>query len=69
MKHLGSRNPNDSYRNKKITRSKEEAIAGIRDIKSQITSLEDFTRLAGEYSECGSAAKGGDLGVFGRGQM
>ena len=31
--------------------------------------MEDFTRLAQEKSECSSAAKGGDLGPFGPGQM
>lgn len=31
--------------------------------------MEDFTKIAAEYSECGSAANGGDLGNFGRGQM
>ena len=30
LKHVGSRNPNDSYRKKPVTRSKEEAIAGIQ---------------------------------------
>ena len=56
-------------RNKTITRSKQEAINNIEQIKEQISSQEDFFRLAGEYSECGSAANGGDLGEFGRGQM
>jgi peptidyl-prolyl cis-trans isomerase NIMA-interacting 1 len=69
LKHTGSRNPVDSYRNKPVTRSKEEAIAGIQAIKAQIKSIEDFTRIAQQVSECRSAAKGGDLGVFGRGQM
>ena len=30
LKHTESRNPHDSYRNKPVTRSKAEAIAGIR---------------------------------------
>jgi len=69
QKHTGSRNPHDSYRNKPITRSKEEATENIIKIKSQIQSMEDWDRLALEYSECGSAAKAGDLGFFGRGAM
>ena len=28
-----------------------------------------FAELASKESDCGSARKGGDLGVFGRGQM
>jgi hypothetical protein len=32
QKHLGSRNPNDSYRKKPVTRTKEEAIANIHQI-------------------------------------
>lgn len=31
--------------------------------------MEDWDRLAQEYSECTSAAKGGDLGFFGPGMM
>ena len=31
--------------------------------------MEDFVRIAGERSECRSAGNGGDLGVFGRGDM
>jgi NIMA-interacting peptidyl-prolyl cis-trans isomerase 1 len=30
LKHTESRNPHDSYRNKPITRSKAEAVAGIQ---------------------------------------
>lgn len=69
QKHTGSRNPFDRYRNKQVTRSKEEAIANINQIREQISNQEDFLRLAEQYSECGSAANGGDLGDFGRGQM
>lgn len=69
QKHTGSRNPNDSYRKKPITRSLDEARQNIQNFKDQIKSMEDFTRIAGEFSECGSAANGGDLGHFGPGQM
>ena len=36
LKHTGSRNPHDSYRNKPVTRSKAEAVAGIQ---SKLQSL------------------------------
>jgi NIMA-interacting peptidyl-prolyl cis-trans isomerase 1 len=69
QKHTGSRNPNDSYRKKPITRSKQEAIDNIIRFKSEIKSMEDWNRIAQQYSECGSAANNGDLGMFGRGAM
>ena len=69
QKHTGSRNPNDSYRKKPITRSLDEARENIKNFSKQIQSMEDFTKIAAEYSECGSAANGGDLGMFGPGQM
>ena len=69
LKHTGSRNPHDSHRNKPVTRSKDEAIKGIQDIKAQIKNEGDFIKFAEEFSECRSAANGGDLGNFGRGQM
>lgn len=31
--------------------------------------MDKFAQLAAEYSECRSAARGGDLGHFGRGDM
>jgi peptidyl-prolyl cis-trans isomerase NIMA-interacting 1 len=69
QKHTGSRNPNDSYRKKPITRSKQEAIDNIIRFKNEIKSMEDWNRIAQQYSECGSAANNGDLGMFGRGAM
>lgn len=73
QKHTGSRNPFDSYREKPIVRSKEEAIAQVRKFRDSILQSEDPTatwdQIAGEFSECRSAARGGDLGSFGRGAM
>jgi NIMA-interacting peptidyl-prolyl cis-trans isomerase 1 len=69
QKHNQSRNPFDRFRNKPVTRTPEEALANIERIRSEIKTAEDFDRLALEYSECGSAEKHGDLGMFGRGQM
>jgi len=51
------------------TRSKEEAQAQILEIKTALEQGGDFAELARMHSDCGSAAAGGDLGAFGRGQM
>lgn len=69
LKHTGSRNPNDSYRKRPITRSFDEAMAGINQVQKRLAAGERFEDIAGQLSECGSAARGGDLGVFGRGAM
>ncbi len=70
IKHIGSRNPLDRLRNKKITRSLEEAKDILIQIKSKIGSdLSLFSKYAKEYSECSSSQNGGDLGYFGRGDM
>jgi len=69
VKHSGSRNPS-SWREAKITRSKDEAIELLQDYKTQINgSHEKFAQLAKEFSDCSSAHKGGDLGVFGTREM
>ncbi len=51
------------------TRSQAEAQAQIAAIAKQLEDGADFAALAREHSDCGSAAAGGDLGAFGRGQM
>lgn len=51
------------------TRSQEDAVSQIRDLKVQLDAGADFAELAQAHSDCPSARKGGDLGTFGRGQM
>ena len=52
-----------------VTRTKEEAKKLIDDLLKQLKDGADFAKLAKENSDCPSKAKGGDLGVFGPGQM
>eukprot|EP00842_Homolaphlyctis_polyrhiza_P003825 jgi/Hompol1/4443/HPOL_000205-RA len=69
VKHNQSRRPS-SWKEQNITRSKEEAYAMIAEFRRLIVSGEtDLATLAQTESDCSSAAKGGDLGVFSRGQM
>ena len=51
------------------TRSKQEALTGIREIKARIDAGGDFAAEAKQHSDCPSGQRGGDLGAFGRGQM
>jgi NIMA-interacting peptidyl-prolyl cis-trans isomerase 1 len=74
-KHNKSRRPS-SWRVTEITQSKEEAILQIHDIRkilqksSSAMELEKkFREIASTESDCSSAKNGGDLGMFGRGQM
>ena len=48
---------------------KNEKKARAEKILSELTAGADFGALAKEYSDCPSKEQGGDLGVFGRGQM
>ncbi|KAB5523756.1 hypothetical protein PHYPO_G00156100 [Pangasianodon hypophthalmus] len=69
VKHNQSRRPS-SWRQENITRTKEEALQLIHRYIEQIKSgEEDFETLASQFSDCSSARNGGDLGMFGRGQM
>lgn len=69
VKHKDSRRPS-SWREEVITRSKDDAYKIIEDYLKMITSKKaTLPELAQKYSDCSSAKRGGDLGLFGRGQM
>jgi len=51
------------------TRTKEEAQTQIQQLKEQLDRGADFTQLASAHSDCPSGKQGGDIGLFGRGQM
>lgn len=50
--------------------AKRETRARLEAIRQRIINGESFSKLAGQYSQDpGSAARGGELGMFGRGQL
>lgn len=51
------------------TRSKEEALSRIQELKAELDGGADFAELAQGNSDCPSGGQGGDLGFFGRGMM
>jgi len=51
------------------SRSKDDAIKLINDLKAQLDDGADFAELASEHSDCPSGSDGGSLGTFGKGQM
>ena len=51
------------------SRSKEEARSLIAQVKKKFDAGGDFEALAQAHSDCASASRGGDLGLFGRGEM
>lgn len=48
---------------------KKEAKKKAEEALAKVQGGEDFAKVAKEYSQDSSAANGGDLGTFGRGQM
>jgi len=69
VKHAESRRP-ASWREEKITRSKDEALEILMGHLQRIKSGDiKFADLAKTESDCSSARNGGDLGFFGPGQM
>ena len=69
VKHAGSRNPK-SWRAPVITLPKADALAKLATLRASIHSgAADFAAVARVESDCSSAARGGDLGAFARGQM
>lgn len=53
-----------------IIRTREEALALVQEVAAKVkVEGADFAALAGEYSDCPSSAKGGDLGTFAPDQM
>ena len=53
----------------KATRSREDALAEIESIRTELEDGTDFAELASSRSDCPSKSRGGNLGEFGHGQM
>ncbi|MBT5108943.1 MAG: parvulin peptidyl-prolyl isomerase [Rhodospirillaceae bacterium] len=51
------------------TRTQEEALTLIGEIKTELDGGGDFAALAKTHSDCPSSNDGGSLGSFGRGAM
>jgi NIMA-interacting peptidyl-prolyl cis-trans isomerase 1 len=66
IKHSGSRRPS-SWREKEITRSKQDAIEILKQhqklLKDAVDLRDTFAKLASTESDCSSARDGGDLGT------
>ena len=54
---------------RKLDRTAPQAYDILVQLRLRLVSGESFTDLARVHSECPSAAEGGDLGIFGPGDM
>ncbi|MHC4113989.1 MAG: peptidylprolyl isomerase [Planctomycetota bacterium] len=61
--------PDTSDANTNPDETKAAAMAKAQDLLKQIQNAADFATLAKEHSACPSAARGGDLNFFAKGQM
>lgn len=55
--------------NSSADRSKDDALAEINALRNQLTEGADFAAMAEKHSDCASAAGGGELGEFTKGEM
>lgn len=70
IKYSGSRNPVSRRTGATTTMSYEEAVAELEQWRQNIIAGKiTFEEAAQQRSDCGSYARGGDLGEFGPGQM
>eukprot|EP00927_Polykrikos_kofoidii_P084814 TRINITY_DN9042_c0_g1_i1.p1 TRINITY_DN9042_c0_g1~~TRINITY_DN9042_c0_g1_i1.p1 ORF type:complete len:313 (-),score=63.61 TRINITY_DN9042_c0_g1_i1:140-1078(-) len=73
-KHKDCRKPS-SAREKVISCSRADAVKFLQNLREELSSADvstlptRFMEAARLHSDCGSAKKGGDLGVFARGRM
>ncbi|CBZ23723.1 peptidyl-prolyl cis-trans isomerase/rotamase,putative [Leishmania mexicana MHOM/GT/2001/U1103] len=70
IKHSGSRNPVSRRTGQPTTISYEEAVTELQKWHQSIEEGKmTFEEAARQRSDCSSYARGGDLGVFGPGEM
>merc|ERR1739848_474959 len=69
IKNVNSRNPVSRRTNESTKeKSEEDARTELEGLMKELTA-QNFAEYAKKYSDCGSYAKGGDLGVFKEGEM
>ena len=74
IKHSGSRNPVSRRTNQSTAEytpedAMKEILQYVEKIKAEGATKEVFAKYAQERSDCGSYRQGGDLGMFGPGEM
>lgn len=69
-KHKASRNPVSRRTGERVLIDKSSSISEMKTIIERVTKDPiQFSLIAQERSDCGSFARGGDLGFFGRAEM